>query len=116
MEKSKACSQNFVLCMKRVLNDEPRTTNVLEGWHRRFGTLLARYHPNIYDFIGCLRPEHARTDNVLSKLLMGNAPEGMRKCERNKTQRLKNVVAKFAERQPMEYLRGLELNIKHNVV
>ena len=42
---------------ERVLNDEPRTTNMLEGWHRRFSTVVAKHHPNIYDFIGCLRAE-----------------------------------------------------------
>ena len=42
---------------ERVLNDEPRTTNKLEGWHRRFSTIGAKSHPNTYDFIGHLRSE-----------------------------------------------------------
>lgn len=90
---------------ERVLNDEPRTTNMLEGWHRRFGELVAKYHPYIYDFIGCLRSEQSRTDTVIGKLLMGNAPQGMRKAEKDKTARLKNIVGKFEEREPIEYLR-----------
>lgn len=38
---------------ERVLNDEPRTTNRLEGWHRRFSQIVAKAHPNIYNFIRC---------------------------------------------------------------
>ena len=101
---------------ERVLNDEPRTTNILEGWHRRFGTLVARHHPNIYDFIGCLRSEQARTDTVISKLLMGEPPAKMRKVEKAKTLRLMNIVARFEEREPIEYLRGIAYNVKYNVI
>ena len=99
-----------------VLNDEPRTTNMLEGWHRRFSTLASRHHPNIYDFIGCLRSDQARTETVLSKSLMGESPSGMRKSEKAKTQRLKNIVEKFDERESLEYLKGITYNITYNVV
>ena len=64
---------------ERVLNDEPRTTNMLEGWHRRFSTVVAKYYPNIYDFISCFRGEQARTETVISKLLMGEVPKATKK-------------------------------------
>ena len=60
---------------ERVLNDEPQTTNMLEGWHRRFSTVVAKHHPNIYDFIGCLRAEQARKEMVVSKLIIGETPK-----------------------------------------
>ena len=50
MEGSKVFPRNCGLVYERVLNDEPRTTNMLEGWHRRFSTVLTKHHPNIYDF------------------------------------------------------------------
>ena len=31
----------------RVLNNEPRTTNTLEGWYRRFRSIVVKHHPNI---------------------------------------------------------------------
>ena len=89
---------------------------MLEGWHRRFSTLVSRHHPNIYDFIGCLRSEQARTETVLGKLLMEEVSSGMRKSEKAKTQRLKNIVEKLEEREPLEYLKGIAYNIKYNVV
>ena len=57
---------------ERVLNDEPRTTNMLEGWHRRFSSIVAKHHPNIYDFIGCLRSEQFRTETQVNKLVEQN--------------------------------------------
>ena len=53
---------------ERVLDDEPMTTNVLEGWHRRFRSIVAKHHPNIYDFIGCLRSENSRTETQVKQL------------------------------------------------
>ena len=47
---------------------------MLEGWHKRFSTVVAKHHPNIYDFIGCLRAEQARTETVIGNLVMGEAP------------------------------------------
>ena len=32
----------------RVASSSPRTTNHLEGWHRRFSTLMMKAHPNIF--------------------------------------------------------------------
>ena len=77
---------------ERVLNDEPRTTNMLERWHRRFSTVVTKHHPNIYDFIGRLRTEQARTDMVVSKLIMGETPKAPRKMEKAKTDRIKKIV------------------------
>ena len=48
---------------------------------------VQQYHPNICDFIGCLRLEQARNDAKIGKLLMGDAPTGMRKVEKSKTKR-----------------------------
>ena len=99
----------------RVLNDEPRTTNMLEGWHRRFSTVVAKHHPNIYYFIGCLRAEQARTETVISKLVMGEAPRKIRKIKKEKNVRIKKIVQDFQDREMNDYLRDLAYNIKYNV-
>ena len=83
---------------ERVLNDEPRTTNMLEGWHRRFGTVVTKHHPNIFDFTGCLRAEQARTEGVVSKLIMGESPKNIRKGQRKQNKRIKKVVEAFNTR------------------
>ena len=101
---------------ERVLNDEPRTTNMLEGWHIRFNTLVARSHPNIFDFISRLRSEQARTDALISKLVMGEAPKFTRRNVLSKNQRIKNVVQQFDRREPLVYLRGIAHNIKFSTI
>ena len=40
----------------------------------------------------------------------------MRKVEKAKTLWLKNIVARFGEREPIEYLRGIAYNVKYNVI
>ena len=99
----------------RVVNDQPRTTNKLEGWHRRFSTIVGNPHPNIFDVIGCVREEQSRTESVLAKLLMGEAPQAVKKASKKKDARVKRIVQKFYERNPLEYLEGLAYNIKYKV-
>ena len=99
---------------ERVLNDEPRTTNMLEGWHRRFGIIVAKHHPNIYDFIGCLRSEQSRTETLVSKLIMGEEPKDMKHEIKVKNKRIKKIVQQFGERDPIAYLKGLAYNIRHH--
>ena len=77
---------------KRVLNDEPRTTNMLEGWHRRFSTVVAKHYPNMCNFISCLRAEQARTETVTSKLVISELPKVPRKMEKSKNERIKNCT------------------------
>ena len=55
----------------RTLADEPRTNNHLEGWHKRFKTVVDKHHPNIYDFMERLRGEQARTETLIEKLIGG---------------------------------------------
>ena len=64
---------------------------MLEGWHRRFSTVVAKHHPNIYDFISCLRAEQTRTETDISKLDMGEVPKAPGMMEKSKNERIKNV-------------------------
>ena len=76
---------------------------------------MVKHHPNIYDFIGCLRAEQARTETVISKLVLGEASRKIRKIEKEKNVRIKKIVQGFQDREINNYLRGLAYNIKYNV-
>ena len=82
---------------------------------QKISTIVAKSHPNIYDFIGCLRSEQARTDTVMSKLLMGETPKNVNRYEKSKTQRIRNIVHQFERRLPLDYVRGIAHNIKYDV-
>ena len=71
---------------------------MLEGWHRRFSSIVAKHHPNIYNFLGCLRSEQSRTETVITKLLIGVGQRRTRKASQAKNQRIKNIVEQFADR------------------
>ena len=49
---------------ERMLVDDPRTNNFLEGWHNRFASVVGVAHPEIYKFIKSLKSEQARCENV----------------------------------------------------
>ena len=47
------------------------TNNILEGWYRRFNTIVAKHHPNIYEFLEMLNGEQAHTDTLVEQLIAG---------------------------------------------
>ena len=63
---------------EQTLSGEPRTNNHLEGWHRRFKTIVDRFHPNIYEFVDKLRGEQARVETTIEHLVAGGNPTGVR--------------------------------------
>ncbi len=48
---------NFWSCYRRVLKDVPRTTNVLEGWHRALNASFNTAHPNLAALIQVISAE-----------------------------------------------------------
>ena len=72
---------------ERTIAEKPRTNNILEGWHRRFNTIVAKHHPNIYEFIYI----YVRKGN----------------------ERILRVVQSYGDRDNMEYLRGIGYNLSY---
>lgn len=38
----------------RIINNKPRTTNAVEGWHNAFNRAVSRAHTSMGEFINCL--------------------------------------------------------------
>ena len=91
----------------------PRTTNKLEGWHRRFSSIMAKHHPNIYEFIGKLKEEQHHTEMSIMQLLSGAKLKAPKPYTIAKEQRIKTVVQSYHSRDIIDYLRGVAHNIKH---
>lgn len=55
----------------RVLNDLPRSNNVVEAWHRRFHSVVCCDHPTIWRLINSLKSEEAYYRRRIEQLLAG---------------------------------------------
>jgi hypothetical protein len=64
---------------ERVLNQDPRTNDFLEGWHRRFGSIVGVAHPDVYKFIASLKSEQAWSEMVRRSAIMGEACDAIKK-------------------------------------
>lgn len=99
----------------RVLEGEPRTTGNLEAWHRRFGVVVNKHHPSIWQLLKNLQEEQIHTDAAISKLIAGQAPPKIRKDQQVKNTRLENVVSSYEEMKEniIEYLGGCSHNFDY---
>ena len=99
----------------RVLDGDPRTTNFLEGWHRRFSVVVGESHPNIYKFIEVLLGEQANTEMRMLALLRGDTGDMQKKRDQLRNKRIKNIVDSFDGRGIRDFLRGLAFNVQYNL-
>ena len=100
----------------RTLGSEPRTTNFLEGWHRRISSILGQTHPNIWKFLEFLKGEQSNTEARKQALLRGETVSKKSSKAIGREKRLKKVVSEFQLRTNnghtcIEYLEGLAHNV-----
>ena len=57
-----------------VLCGIPRSSNIAEGWHNGFKTLVGCTNPTIWRFFDCLKLEQAITDHKISRHLNRDPP------------------------------------------
>lgn len=87
-----------------------RTNNNIEAWHRRFETIVIRYHLGIYVTIKEFQKEQHHTDTQVSQLLAGRQPQAPRKKIRDREQRIQRIFDHYEERNPLEFIRGIAHN------
>jgi hypothetical protein len=97
----------------RVINDEPRTPNHLEGWHRRFEVIVGKAHPNIFEFLERVQDEQAHIEYMMDQLEVGNEPSQSRLRVKSMNKRVKRVTMDYANRPLDNYLRSLAHNISY---
>ena len=102
--------------MSRVLNDEPKSTNGLEAWHRRFGCIIGKSHPNVYEFIAKLKEEQSYTEYRIDKIFAGEDPVKINRKDKQIANRLKRIVSEFHQNPSViEYLRGCGHNFNFQI-
>lgn len=99
----------------RVVQGEPRTTGNLEAWHRRFGTLVNKSHPSIWQLLKDLQLEQIHTEGLISKLVAGHTLNKSRKDQVAKDTRIANIVASYPEmkKNAIDYSKGCTHNFDY---
>ena len=57
--------------MWNVHNVAHRTNNDVEGWHAAFNKLVAKHHPNLWEFIQALQKQQATVQAMCMQLAAG---------------------------------------------
>ena len=97
----------------RAKEDDLRTNNSLEGWHRRFNMIIAKHHPNVYEFIDRLKSEQARTDTCIEQFIAGQEPKSQSRKVKSVNLRINRIVNDYENRPILEYLRVIAMNLKY---
>jgi hypothetical protein len=98
---------------ERTSSSEPRTTNKLEGWHRRFAQIIGKSHPNVFEFISRLKEEQSHTEFKIEQYMAGVQPPSSRSSVVKNNKRLLKVVTNIESMSVPEYLRGVAHNITY---
>ena len=88
----------------------PRTTNLVEAWHRGYLTTCGCHHPTIWKLIKALKTEQANVELKHVRYICGEDPKKTKKSIQNEKS-LINLVNSFAHRPTLLYLRGVSFKI-----
>ena len=90
----------------------PRTNNNVEGWNRKMQAAIACNHPNLWRFITVLKREYGVNNMLIDQALGGHAVPPPRKKYRCCNTRIVNIVEDFTNRNHLDFLRGIALNLQ----
>ena len=69
----------------------PRSSNIAEGWHHGFPSMLSCYNPTLWKFLDALKSEQALTDQKLARRKLRQLPEPRAPKWIKYDQRLQNI-------------------------
>ena len=91
----------------------PRTTNVVEAWHRSFSTHMSCHHPSLWKFLSVLKKEQGLTEVKQAFYLCGKNPS-KRKSNADHERALETLVEDYLTRPKMDFLRGVAYQFAFN--
>ena len=95
---------------ERTKNGEYRTNNNVEGWHRRFQSVLQCSNPTIFKCIDAIKMEQKRYEDVIARLNSGESPPPQRKRYKEANVRIERIVNSYNGHDFVTYLHGLSQN------
>lgn len=92
---------------EQALEGSHRTNNSMEGWHRRFQSVLGCFRPCVFRCISALKREQHMVSSKVERLLAGNNPPPSKKSYRDLNIRVKTTVENYANFGRFQYLKGI---------
>jgi hypothetical protein len=97
--------------VQRMEQGIARTNNIVEGWHRGIQASLDGDHPSLWKFIKFLQTEEAWTKTTDEQITAGQTLKLEKQEQQSRTARLQNILADYANREILDYLRGISYNL-----
>ena len=99
-------------CFETTAFQNPRTNNTVEGWHRRFNTMVGKSHPSIWILIDNLKIEQSVVEMKVNQMVAGTPSHPRRKPYRKLDSRLVRIVEDYENLPVSDYLLGIAHNIR----
>jgi len=94
-----------------IINDLPKTTNNIEGWHNAFSSIVGSSHPNIWKFISCLKKSQSLTEGRMAHLSAGYKKQRPKKYK-ELAERLQYLALEFDSSDDiLTFLKNVALNL-----
>jgi len=97
----------------RCINELPRTTNIVEGWHNKMHIVAGCDHPNFWKFVTIIQNEQDGAHRTMEQIVAGEKPATRRKIYINLNKRLLTLVLKYSigSYEVMDYINGIAHNM-----
>ena len=96
---------------RRVMQDLPRTNNLLEGWHRQFNDSMMIAHPTIWKFIKVIQKDAGVQQVRIAHFVAGLPSVEQKRVYIDLNDRVKTIFIDYNNRNILEYLRGIQYNL-----
>ena len=104
-------SHDFWNVHVRVSNGDARTNNKVEGHYNLINKMLSMQHPTIWKFVEALTKLQNINKNKIEALCAQGSPAKRRKYK-DLDARLKIIVEDFANRDILDFFRGIAHNLQ----
>ena len=88
-----------------VMAGLPRSSNIAEGWHNGFRSLMGCTNPTIWRFIDVLKKEQDLTDWKIAQKLMRQPPPPRQKKWLDYDRRLNAVIDSYDDYERLDFLK-----------
>lgn len=90
-----------------ILLNLPRSSNLVEGWHHGFHTMMGCSHPTIWKFLDVLKKEQNLTDVKVAQHLSRQQPPKRAKKWTDYDERLRRIISDYDSYDLLDFLKAV---------